>query len=376
MRSWENFVLRGVLLKKSAMFVPFLLLPFQIVFLLLSPAVIKTCQAQEATSLPAISNIGLQQPPMNEGDPSLHPDPQRISDYIRRIFQDKNGHLWFGTNGDGVCRYDGKTLEYFSIQQGFGGFAVRAIVEHKNGDLFFGTERGLTKYDGKSFTNYTEKDGLVGSNVWSVAIDDKGIVWIGTLDGVSRFDGTSFTPFELPASEPDPSRGVTSAKIVHAILQDSHGKMWFATNGGAYIYDGKSLSNLSEKEGLCHNSLNDIMEDKSGNFWFATHHNGVCRWDGKTFTHFTEANGVVGTEAWKLHLDRSGNVWFPIEHSGIYRYDGKTFTNFNRKDGLNSGAIQCFLEDRQGRYWIGGVFGLFRYDKNSIFPVTKNGPWK
>jgi ligand-binding sensor domain-containing protein len=52
--------------------------------------------------------------------------------------------------------------------------------------------------------------------------------------------------------------------------------MWFATNGGAYVYDGKSLTNISEKDGLCHNSLNDILEDKEGNFWFATHHNGVC----------------------------------------------------------------------------------------------------
>jgi ligand-binding sensor domain-containing protein len=373
MKILEKPETRGVLLKTSAVFQPILLL--QVLFLVLSLAMTKDCQAQEATSLPAPGNISSQQTPLNEGDPSRQPDPQRISDYIRRIFQDKNGHLWFGTNGDGVCRYDGKTLEYFSIQQGFGGVAVRAIVEDQSGDLLFGTEQGVTRYDGKSFTNYTEKDGLASSDVWSIAVDNKGLVWVGTLEGVSRFDGTSFTPFELPASEPDPLRGVTSAKIVHAILQDSHGKMWFATNGGAYIYDGKSLSNISEKDGLCHNSLNDIFEDKNGNIWFATHHNGVCRWDGKSFEHFTEAAGVIGTEAWKLYLDRSGNVWFPIEHSGIYRYDGKSFTNFNRKDGLNSAAIQCFMEDRQGRIWIGGVFGLFRYDGNSIFPVTKNGPW-
>ena len=164
------------------------------------------------------------------------------------------------------------------------------------------------------------------------------------------------------------------AKIVHAIRQDSQGRMWFATNGGAYVYDGESLTNISEKEGLCHNSLNDILEDKDGNFWFATHHNGVCRWDGKSFTHINSKDGVNGTEAWKLYSDSSGNVWFPIEHSGIYRYDGKSFTNFHRQQGLTSEAIQCFLEDREGRVWVGGVFGLFRFDGNSFFSSLKRRP--
>jgi ligand-binding sensor domain-containing protein len=29
--------------------------------------------------------------------------------------------------------------------------------------------------------------------------------------------------------------------MVHSIIQDSKGKMWFATNGGVYIYDGTTL---------------------------------------------------------------------------------------------------------------------------------------
>ena len=48
----------------------------------------------------------------------------QISEFVRRIFQDKRGDLWFGTNGDGVIRYDGGFLEYFSIGEGFGGVCV------------------------------------------------------------------------------------------------------------------------------------------------------------------------------------------------------------------------------------------------------------
>ncbi|NCU05908.1 MAG: hypothetical protein GXC73_18235, partial [Chitinophagaceae bacterium] len=34
-------------------------------------------------------------------DPSL-----QVSDYIRCMLEDKNGNIWFGTNNEGVCRYD------------------------------------------------------------------------------------------------------------------------------------------------------------------------------------------------------------------------------------------------------------------------------
>ncbi len=312
----------------------------------------------------------------NQGDPAAQPDPLRISDYIRRIFQDQKGNLWLGTNGDGVCRYDGKSLEYFSVDEGFGGFAVRGIVEDNDGNVWFGTERGISKFDGQDFTNYTETDGLIGSDVWSITIDSKGEIWVGTLDGVSRFDGKIFRPFEIPEAEPDYSRGVTSARIVHCIMEDRQGRMWFASNNGAYVFDGNSLTHVSERDGLCDNSVNDIFEDAQGNVWFATHHKGVCRWDGKSFTHFDSKDGVEGTEAWKLYTDKSGTIWFPIEHSGLYRYDGKVFENFHWKQGLNSGAIQCFLEDREGRIWAGGAFGLFRFDGGSFSPVTREGPWK
>ncbi len=41
---------------------------------------------------------------------------QQISEYVREVFQDQDGDLWFGTNGDVVFRYDGKSLTYLSVE--------------------------------------------------------------------------------------------------------------------------------------------------------------------------------------------------------------------------------------------------------------------
>lgn len=334
--------------------------------------------------------------PVSFQDPSI-----QISPFVRRIWQDRQGNFWFGTNGDGVIRYNGDSLTYFSFNQGFNGLAVRAILEDQQGNIWFGTEAGISRYtpaaSGKAignFTNYTQADGLIHNDVWSMITDRKGIIWIGTLQGVSRFNGKTFTTFDLPETKPDYSRGVTSARIAHSIMEDSRGRIWFGTNGGAYIYDPllgpDSLLNLSVKDGLCHNTVNSILEDDHGNFWFATHHNGVCRWNGKSFTHFTPEDGVHGTEVWSLFKDQDGNIWFPTEGFGIFRYNSshtaetneEVFTNFGESDGLISKAIQCIFQDKEGRIWCGGWLGLYRYDPSStassalpFVNLTKNVPW-
>lgn len=319
----------------------------------------------------------LQRPPLVVRDlgPDVHPAPDAISAFVRRIYQDERGDLWFGTNGDGVARYDGESLEYFSTDDGLGGTAVRGIVEDRHGNVWFGTDGGVTRYDGNSFRNFSEKDGLAHDDVWSMVIDRNGVLWVGTLQGVSRLEGTKFVSFFIPEGKPDLTRGVTSAKVVHSIMQDSRGRMWFGTNGGAHIYDGASLSNLSEEDGLCNDVVNDILEDRSGNIWFATHHEGVCRFDGESFTHVSTEHGLSGTESWDLYEDRLGNIWFPIENSGLYRYEGSSISKFYKAEGLESGAIQCTYQDREGRLWAGGYLGLYRLEGNSFVSVSREGPW-
>ena len=133
---------------------------------------------------------------------------------------------------------------------------------------------------------------------------------------------------------------------------------------------------MSEKDGLSNNDVNDILEDRQGHFWFATHHGGVSRYDGQSFSNFTADGVIAGGEAWSLYEDRDGNIWFPTEGFGIYRYDGQSFTNFSEEEGLPSQAIQCIHQDRAGRIWLGGWMGLFRLDGDLIVQVGQEGPWE
>src|SRR4028118_95969 len=62
---------------------------------------------------------------------------------------------------------------------------VHCSLQEKAGNLWFGTTGdGLFKYDGKSFSQFTTRNGLNSNNVWSILEDKDGKIWIGTEAGV------------------------------------------------------------------------------------------------------------------------------------------------------------------------------------------------
>jgi ligand-binding sensor domain-containing protein len=129
---------------------------------------------------------------------------------VRCLFQDKKGDLWFGNNGAGLFRYDGKTLTNFTEQKGLGdptflkdhrvadtkGTLARVwtITDDTVGNLWVGTiDAGLWKLGGDGLTNYTTADGLPGNAIWRLYTDRQGVLWVVTNgDAVCRFDGKTF----------------------------------------------------------------------------------------------------------------------------------------------------------------------------------------
>ena len=345
--------------------------------LLFSLMCFTACKGQENPGKKA--QLGIEFPVFSDAAPG-----SQIADYIRHIFQDKNGGLWLGTNGKGVAYYDGDRISYFSNEEGFGGQQITGITEDLEGDIWFATNQGVVRYDwsnnkdgGQQFTNYTDTQYFGGQRFWSILADSKGNIWAGSVKGIYRFDGTSWTLFELPYPENVTGEFITK-RTAWSITEDSAGNVWISSNGyGAFKYDGRSFTQYTEKDGLTDNSVDHILEDSKGNIWFGTRYGGLSRFDGNSFVNFTQKDGIIGNdEVCVVYEDKKGNIWFSSEGFGVYCYDGTSFTNFFKKQGLNVGAVQTILEDREGRLWVGGGGGLYRFDGKRFINVTKNGPWE
>jgi len=303
----------------------------------------------------------------------------QISEYVRRIFQDSKGNLWFGTNNYGVCRYDGQALTYFSIEEGLSGTQVTGIIEDRQGNLWFATNGGVSKYDGSTFTNYTEADGLNHKWAWSILEDSKGAIWVGTVKGLCRYNGKSFTSFAFLYPIVDTLAVKLASSVIGCITEDRQGNLWFGVGQqGVCRYDGKTLRHITRKDGLCDNSIVAMLEDSQGVMWFGSMFGGLSRYDGQYFTNFNKSNGIGNNEVWTIYEDKKGDIWFSSEGFGVYRYNKhtKSLTNFYKKEGLKMRAVQAIFEDKEGRFWVGGGNGLYRYNGKTFFYMTKEGPWE
>jgi ligand-binding sensor domain-containing protein len=301
-----------------------------------------------------------------------------VREFVRTMHQDTKGNYWFGTNGDGIIRYDGQTLEKMSIAAVSSRIRVLDIIEDQVGNIWFGTSEGLIKYDGNKFTTFSKKEGLPGDDeeIWSLTIDKNGLIWVGSMGGVSHFDGARFIPFPLPASKVENPKHMLSGKLVFKIIEDKNGTMWFATDGnGVFNYKNGAFSHLTAKNGLTDNNVADILEDKQGNIWIGTFYGGVSKFDGKTYTNFTKDGIIAGLETYNLYEDSQGNIWFTAEGYGVYRYDGNNFKQFTTEDGLTSNVTQSILEDEKGQVWFGSWQGLSIYDGQKIMNAKNKEPW-
>lgn len=308
-------------------------------------------------------------------------DTTLVSQYIRCIFQDSKGNLWFGTLGEGVVRYDVKTLTYFSNPDGFINNTVYAINEDKDGNLWFGTDQGVYKYDGITFRNYNQKDGLNHLDITrkGILVDKSGNIWVGTHGGVYRYEPIAdrFSLFqELPPIN------------VAGIMEDRSGIIWIATSDkGVFRYDpstvlnsgGKAIINITEKETLGENYAGGIAEDKAGNIWF-TMKTGICKYDGKTLTEYTAKDGLGGTEFWGIYIEESEIIWVTARGSTT-RFDPSlllpnpdAFKVFTPAEGLNC-CVQSMYQDQSGNMWWGTGQGLYRFDGSAFYQVKKDGPW-
>ncbi|TAE59758.1 MAG: hypothetical protein EAZ89_02170 [Bacteroidetes bacterium] len=309
--------------------------------------------------------------------PQIHAHLQgMVTEFVRAMYQDKKGNYWFGTNTNGIIRYDGQTLEKVAVEQQRRLVSVREIVEDSAGNIWFGTSSGLVKYDGATFTPYSTEAGLPDEEIWSLTVDSDGLMWVGSVGGVSLFDGKTFTPFLLPESTVENSQPMLSDQLVFRFLEDKNGTMWLVTDGnGIFKYKNGEFIQLTSDNGLTDNQVSDILEDKQGNIWIGTFNGGVSTFDGKTYTNFTKDGMIEGAETYNFCEDSQGNIWFSAEGYGVYRYDGTHFTRFSTEDGLTTNTVQSIFEDRKGHIWFGTWQGMSLYDGQKIMDVKDKEPW-
>ncbi len=309
---------------------------------------------------------------------------------VRTIKQDRKGNIWIAS-WEGVFKYDGKSFTNITSKVSPARFF--SVLEDRKGNFWFASiGSGVYYYDGKSFQNFTTRDGLANDRVTNIYEDKAGNIWFGTEGGASRYDGKSFRNFKMKEGA-----AITQTDSIHtsvyqyqlpevhwmhndinSIIEDKTGKLWFGTRGYASVYDGKTFTTITNKDGKPFANVRSIIKDKKGNIWLGGD-DGLWRYDGSTFTNFTQK--FVGY----IYEDKKGNIWTSSETSNgqsralssgsvntktwaLSRYDEKSLSGKKPTvtEITNKPMIFGILEDDKGNIWFGTFDGVYRYNGNTI----------
>ena len=177
-----------------------------------------------------------------------------------------------------------------------------------------------------------------------------------------------------------PSDGLPQGQV-DAVLQDSQGFVWIATEDGLVRYDGHELYRYAytrnSSAGLPGNFVREIVEDAHHDLWIAVKDAGLARWNraSDTFTRFhhepADSNSLSSDVTRAIAIDAKGRIWVGSNDAGIDVLDPVSgqFQHFHHDpmnpDSLSDEQIFTITLDRSGAIWIGTAQGLDRWQPES-----------
>ncbi|MDO4180168.1 MAG: two-component regulator propeller domain-containing protein [Bacteroidales bacterium] len=199
------------------------------------------------------------------------------SDLIICSCLDSRGRMWFGTYGGGVFYEQGGKFVPFHYDEPHSKDAplndVRRIVEDENGTLWFGTfVKGLYAMDAEgNFAAYTMDSSILRTgSIMDLAYSGGRNLYVGTSSGLYAIDIYSRKIVSLTGNKAGTQSFPDS--YVNCLFRDSRGLLWIGARNGMNVLDEQKdeIVQLTTENGLSHNCIRAIAEDKYGNLWVTT----------------------------------------------------------------------------------------------------------
>jgi len=324
-----------------------------------------------------------------------------INRNVHRIFEDKFGGLWIGTE-KGISKMDRRQNTFITYKHdsnnptSLAGDYIFAIHEDSQSRLWFGSSGGKNDLEGQLSRYDREADAFVvyrhdprnpaslsSGRVLALCEDRNKFLWVGTETGLNRFDPVTgkFSHYRL-----QPRNGEASnTEQIDALYLDNAGILWIGTVGdGLYRYQSarKKFPHFrhdpNDSHSLSAPIVKALCEDRNGNLWIGTVGGGLNRYDPdkNKFVHYrhdpNDPKSLSSDYITALCEDRRGYLWVATAEKGLNRWNEKDGTFIHYRDhypqapkSLPSDHLICLFEDSKGNLWVGTGYGVSRYDDAS-----------
>ncbi|WP_177207755.1 two-component regulator propeller domain-containing protein [Massilia yuzhufengensis] len=304
---------------------------------------------------------------------------------VLAMVQDRDGFMWFGTQ-NGLSRFDGyRVINYRSVPgkpRTLSNSWVRVLHLDRHGRLWLGTDGGLNLYDPAtgSFTLFvpdeTARRGNGNRHINTIIGDGRDGLWIGTNDGLQFFD-TVLRRFTTWHHEKGNERSLSDDNV-NALALDASGRLWVGTGGGldSLAAGAKRIEHHPSGLGARHNPVHALMVDGEQRLWTGR----LGGLERRTLTgpqagavrRFGAADGIGPWWITALYRDAGNEIWIGTHDDGLLRWLGREdkFESHRHavtdRHSLGDNQVSALYRDRLGTFWVGTWYaGVSRVDLGS-----------
>lgn len=216
-----------------------------------------------------------------------------------------------------------------------------------------------------AFRSLDISNGLSQNTVHAILQDRQGFMWFGTKDGLNRYDGISFQTFMKET-------GTLGNNFITSLYEDTQGYIWIGTDVGLYVYSPfketvERFTQLSNLNTIIDHTVNLITGDKEGGIWTTVQGQGVFYYNARDnrFIHYqTDNSGKLSfSYLGQLYFDSDNVCWVDVRDGNLYSSTDKlkTLIPVFPKDGkepFKETSISKLLPGPYNCIYAGTVKGL------------------
>ncbi|WP_428658240.1 sensor histidine kinase [Runella sp.] len=273
---------------------------------------------------------------------------------VKGLLEDREGNIWFTTDGDGVYKFTNPAFTSLNSTSGLSGETISCFALAPDGKLWISYfDEGMDILDTKTNKVLPLPKQLQGKRINCLAVDNEGNTWVGlAAPGVYKISKTSIEYIPLDT--------YISSQEVALFMEAGKGKeMWISTSNGVVLYDGKQLRHYTSKQGLKGRFVRRTLQ-LNDNEVIASGPRGLNIIKNGLIYDFVYDDELASFPALSMAKRADGLLALGSFEDGIAVFDPKTRKKnyFTVKNGLCSNLIYNTVFDKQGRLWIGTERGI------------------
>jgi sensor histidine kinase YesM len=278
---------------------------------------------------------------------------------IETIYEDREGNVWFGTDGSGTFRYTSDEFITYTTSSGLSSNYVMTIIQDAEKRVWLGTYGGgITTLKSQEINYYTTTNNrLINNIVWTSLRDHENNLWFGTSDGLVKIQQTHIQTYRDDWFLP--SRKIT------ALYQDNLGYLYVGTAKGLAVRRHGNWNKYDDSLSLNLKNIRAIEKGINQKIWLGTS-NGIYVFDEKMCEPWIY-NDLLEDKVIYSIRNYKDSLWFIGTANGLYFSSGNTCEKIELHPAFSANFINFIGLERENFLWIGTNYGIFEIDIHQYF---------